>query len=275
MLLPDMVWITPAAIATGVLGALLGVGGGALIIPILVIAFKVPMHFAIASSLLAVVATSSASGSIFLEKRIANLRLGMTLEIFTTAGGIIGALIAVAASEKILQILFAAILLLTAAGMWKRPRENLGTGTNIGALGDTYFDENLKRPVSYRVEHLPLGFAISFLAGAISGLVGIGGGVIKVPTMVLGMKIPMRAASATSNLMIGVTAIASLFIYYADDKVDLFVGSAVAIGTFFGSLLGANLMQKMRSRVLSIIFSILLVLTALEMFLRASGGVPS
>lgn len=264
--------IVLSGFGTGILGAVLGVGGGALIIPILVIFFHVPLHFAIAASLLSVIATSSASSSVFLGKKLTNIRLGMTLEMFTTIGGIIGALLAVIMSQKILQFIFSGMLIFMAIGLWKRPEEKVVEIRNKGSLGAEYYDERFNRKIPYRVERLPLGFSMSLFAGIISGMLGIGGGVIKVPTMVLGMKVPIRAANATSDMMIGVTAVASLYIYYAHNRLDLFISSSAALGTFFGSLLGAHLMTKVRSKSLSIIFSILLLLTSIEMMIRASGA---
>jgi uncharacterized protein len=268
----EIALIVLSGFATGILGALLGIGGGAFIIPILVLLFHVPLHFAIAASLLSVVATSSASSSVFLEKKLTNMRLGMTLEMFTTIGGIIGAFLAIIMSQKILQLIFSGMLIFTAIGLWERPEERVEKIRNKGLLGAEYYDEKFKREISYKVERLPLGFFMSFLAGIVSGMLGIGGGVIKVPTMVLGMKVPIKAANATSDMMIGVTAIASLYIYYAHHRLDLFISSSAALGTFLGSLLGAHLMTKIRSKGLIIIFSILLLLTSFEMIVRASGA---
>lgn len=263
--------IVISGFGAGILGAFFGIGGGALLIPILVILFQVPIHFAIAASLLSVVATSSASASVFLGKRLVNMRLGMTLEMFTTVGGILGALIAVAVSQTMLLFIFSGMLLLTAVGMWNRLHEKVTSVHSTGYLGAEYYDEKLKRKISYRVERLPLGSCLSLIAGAVSGLLGIGGGMVKVPTMVLGMKVPVRAAMATSDMMIGVTAIASLFIYYSHHRLDLFIASSAATGTFFGSLLGAHLVTRVHRKKLVIAFSFLLLFTAIEMFLRAIG----
>lgn len=256
---------------TGILGALLGIGGGALIVPILVIFFDIPLHFAIAGSLVSVIATSCAASSVFLNKNLTNIRLGMTLEMFTTIGGIAGAFLAIMMSQKILLFIFSATLIFMAIGMWRHPKERVGEVQHKGALGAEYFDEKLHRKISYKVQRLPLGSLMSFLAGIVSGMLGIGGGVVKVPTMVLGMKIPVRAANATSDMMIGVTAVASLYIYYAHHRLDLFICSSTAVGTFFGSLLGAHLMTKTRSKSLLLLFSILLLLTSIEMMVRARG----
>lgn len=271
MSLLEILLMILAGFGTGIIGALLGIGGGAFIVPILVLLFHVPIHLAIASSLLSVIATSSSSSSVFLGKRLTNIRLGMTLEMFTTIGGIGGALLAIITDQKILQYIFSGMMVFTAISLLNRPKDRVHRVQKQGLLGAEYYDESLKQEISYKVERLPLGFIISFIAGLVSGMLGIGGGVIKVPAMVLGMKVPVRAASATSNMMIGVTAVASLFIYYAHFRLDLFVSSAVALGTFFGSLLGAHIMVKVRSKAIIITFSILLLLTAVEMVLRALG----
>lgn len=166
--------IALSGFGTGILGALLGIGGGAFIVPILVLFFHVPLHLAIAASLLSVIATSSASSSVFLSKRLTNLRLGMTLEMFTTIGGVMAAFLAVIMSQKILQLIFSGMLIFMAIGIWKRPEERVEKIRNKEALGAEYYDEKFKREISYKVERLPLGFFILFCAGIVSGMLGIG-----------------------------------------------------------------------------------------------------
>lgn len=261
-------------LGTGVLGALLGIGGGVFLIPVLVLLLHVPMHVAIAASLLSVVATSSAAASVYLSNHLTNIRLGMTLEMATTTGGIIGGLLAVHVGEKLLQLLFAGIMIVTAIAMWKRPHEDSPSSESAqGYLAGEYDDRFLKRRVSYSVHRLPLGLGISLIAGALSGLLGIGGGVIKVPALVLAMRVPLRAAAATSDFMIGVTALASAYIYYSHGQLDLLVAGPASMGTFLGSLLGAHLATRLHSKIMTAIFALVLILTAGEMFLRATGAI--
>lgn len=261
-------------LGTGVLGALLGIGGGVFLIPVLVLLLRVPMYIAIAASLLSVVATSSAAASVYLKNHLTNVRLGMTLEIATTTGGIVGGLLAVHIGEKILEYLFAGIMIVTAFAMWKRPsREPFSEEHPQGHLGGEYDDRVLKQRVSYGVERVPLGLGISLAAGALSGLLGIGGGVIKVPAIVLGMRVPLRAATATSDFMIGVTALASAYIYYSRGHMDILVAGPASVGTFLGSVFGAHLATRLHSKILTGIFALILALTAVEMLLRALGKI--
>jgi len=272
MLAIHLALIFLTGLCTGVFGALLGIGGGVFLIPVLVLLLHTEMYTAVAASLLSVVATSSAAASVYLKNRLTNVRLGMTLEMATTAGGIVGGLIAVHVGEKVLQLLFAAIMIVTAIAMWKRPHEQTMPADHPqGHLGGEYFDRKLQHVVRYSVEHLPFGLGISLIAGGLSGLLGIGGGVIKVPALVLVMRVPLRAATATSDFMIGVTALASAYIYYSRGQMDLLVAGPASMGTFLGSLVGAHFGARLHSKVLSIIFAVVLALTALEMLLRGLG----
>ncbi len=258
---------------TGIIGAMLGVGGGVFIIPVLVIALGIPVRTAIAASIIAVIATSSAAAGIYLGSRLSNIRLGMTLETATTIGGLAGGLTAVSLSQGVLQWLFAGVLVLTAVAIWRRAHERAAVpeAADEGPLGSHYYDPALQREVRYRPVRLPVGWGVSLLAGVASGLFGIGGGVIKVPAMVLGMRVPTKAAMATSDFMIGVTAVASAFVYYAHGDLDVLIAAPVAIGTFVGSLLGASWAPRVRGRVLSRVFAGLLLVLAVQMALRASG----
>ena len=268
----SLIFVT--GLCTGVFGALLGIGGGVFLIPVLVLLLHTEMHVAVAASLLSVVATSSAAASVYLKNRLTNVRLGMTLEMATTAGGIAGGLIAVHVGEKILQLLFAGIMVITAIAMWRRPHgHGLPAAHPQGHLGGEFHDRKLGRVVRYSVEHLPFGLGISLIAGGLSGLLGIGGGVIKVPALVLVMRVPLRAATATSDFMIGVTALASAYIYYSRGQMDLLVAGPASMGTFLGSLVGAHFATRLHSKVLTAIFAAVLALTALEMLLRGLGKI--
>ena len=278
--------IVLAGIATGALGAILGTGGGVLLIPVLVLGMGVPMHYAVATSLVSVIATSCAVASTNVERGTANMRLGMTLEIATALGAISGGLTAGWLTPRTLEGLFALVLLPTAFFMWKgRPREGAGTidaragsqaipgdgltQETVGALGACYLDESEGRPVCYRVRRLWAGLGISFLAGNVSGLLGIGGGTFKVPALHLLCEVPIKAATATSNFMIGVTAAASAFLYYGRGEVRPALTSAVVLGVVAGSALGSVLNRRIQGGQVRLIFTVLLVVVAAQMGYRA------
>ena len=258
---------------TGIIGALFGIGGGIFLIPFLVLLLDVPMHQAIATSLVAVIATSSAAASVNIERRFTNIRLGVLLETATTAGAILGGMTANILSEDVLSRLFGVSLFLVAILMTGRllQRESSTAETTLvdrGSLGASYFDPAVQQEVHYRVRRIPAGLGVSFFAGNFSGLLGIGGGIIKVPAMTLLCGLPMKAATATSNFMIGVTALASVFIYYANGHVHPVVTGAGVVGVLGGSLLGTYLSGRLRTKFITALFVIILIAIALQMSLR-------
>ncbi len=265
--------ILAGGLVIGVLGAMLGIGGGTLMVPYLTMAFGLPIINAIAASIVAVIATSSAAAAVYLGNRITNLRLGITLETATTVGGMLGGLTAISLGRELLTIIFAASLFVTAGAMARRQEEQapVPRERGEGELGGHFYDPSLRRQVRYRVYRLPLGLGLSLVAGFTSGLLGIGGGVVKVPTMVLGMRVPVKAATATSNFMIGVTAVASAYIYYAHGFVNAPITAAVAIGVFLGSLAGARWAPYLRGIVLTRSLALLLAGVGILMLLRALG----
>lgn len=275
-------------IGAGVFGALLGLGGGVIMIPILTLGFHVPMHTAIAASVVAVIATSSATAIHYVADRVSNIKLGMTLEIATTIGAVIGGLLAAHSPDKVLRIVFAVFLIYTAVSMVRGGERGAkketaaaaegdgGTAPNaesqdLGVWGDHFYDPSQKREVAYRVGRMPFGLAASFIAGNLSGLLGVGGGLIKVPAMTMLMGVPFKAAAATSNFMIGVTAVASAFIYYGEGLVNPLVTAPVAIGVFIGASWGAKIAPRISSRWLVQAFSVVLVLEAILMSTQAMG----
>jgi uncharacterized protein len=227
--------------AAGTFGALAGVGGGIIVTPLLAIYFGLPMHQAIGVTLLCVIATSTATSSLYVERHVTDVRLGMTLELATTVGALIAALVAHHVNRRTLAVLFACFLLYSAGSMIKK----------------AWSSRNLEREESipdYTPQNYPIGLAASLLAGGFSGLLGIGGGPIKVPVMYLFMKVPLRVAAATSNFMIGVTAATSAYIYWGRGDVRLDIAAPLVAGVFTGSLIGARISPKVRS------FHILLLL---------------
>jgi len=267
----------------GGLGALVGIGGGVVLVPVLVLGFGVDIRLAVAASLVSVVATSTAGGSVWVGKGVANMRLGMSLEVATTLGGISGGLLAASVAPSLLATLFAVMMVLTAVLML-RGRDEHGrapagaapagkvTGhEEAGALAGSFFDEHAGQVISYRAERLPLGSAIAFGAGVVSGLLGVGGGFIKVPAMNLGMRVPLKVAAATSNFMIGVTAVSSLFVYFARGFVHPYLAAPVALGVTGGALLGTRVASRVSPRLLRQVSAAVLLLVAVQMGLKAMG----
>jgi uncharacterized protein len=264
--------------AAGVFGSLLGLGGGVLIVPLLTLGFGLPLHQAVGVSLVAVIMTSSAAAGVFLERHVANLRLGMTLELFTSTGAIVGGAIAFLLDEHLLDGLFAALLVYVALSMLRGGRDEGATegGTDVSgplpadpapSQTATYLDR-LSGP-GYRVRRLRLGLVGSSFAGIASALFGIGGGIIKVPLMHLAMGVPLRVATATSNLMVGITASASAFIYFTKGEIDPYLAGPTAIGVFVGATIGSRVGHRVDLRALRICFVLVLGYTAFEMLMKA------
>lgn len=242
----------------GAVGALTGIGGGLIITPVLTLAFGVPIHQAIGTSLCCVIATSSGAAASYVEHRLSNIRLGMTLELATTLGAVAGALVAAKLPREALGILFAVLLSYAAGTMIRR------------SLKAERAEPDGVAP--YTIRRLPIGLLGSGMAGVISGLLGVGGGPIKVPVMYLVMGVPFKVASATSNFMIGVTAAASAFIYYARGDVKLLITAPTAIGVFVGASLATHVMRRTPSRWLVLLFSFIMFYFALMMIWRAVHG---
>ncbi|OGS01574.1 MAG: hypothetical protein A3G41_06230 [Elusimicrobia bacterium RIFCSPLOWO2_12_FULL_59_9] len=258
----------------GLLGSMVGLGGGVLIVPLLTLSLNVPIHQAIAASLVAVVATSTSAAIGYVRDEFSNMRLGMTLETTTTLGAVTGGLAAASFNREMLMGIFGAALILAAAYLFYgrgRLEEHPLQDAPPGPFDGRYMDPYLKREVRYQVRRLPLGLAASLAAGSLSGLLGIGGGPIKVPVMVVAMGIPMKAAAATSNFMIGVTACASAYIYYARGMVNPMVAIPVALGATAGALAGSRLAPKVRGTYLTAALAAVLLMLSIQMLLAAFG----
>ena len=237
----------------GLLGSLLGIGGGLLITPLLTLLFGIPIEQAIAASLVAIIASSSVAASYYVRERLSDIRLGMVLELATTLGAISGALAAGLLSRRWLTLIFSLFLLYAGSTLLRR------------ALKPTPREEDL---TDYQVRRLPLGMGISYLAGNISGLLGVGGGPVKVPMMYLLMGVPLKVATATSNFMIGVTAAASAFIYYLRGDVLVHITAPVVVGVFLGSLAGSRIFPRVPTRWILWLFVGVMFYLALSMGLR-------
>ena len=281
-----LIWI--GSLAAGLLGALTGLGGGVVIVPLLALAFGVDMRYAVGASLVSVIATSSGAAAAYLREGYSNIRLGMFLELFTATGALVGGLAAFLLPEPVLAGLFAMLLLYTATSMLRRPADppspddapaapvsGLAVVTETPADASVTTAGDWRAALSgpgYRVHDLGLGVAGSLVAGVVSALLGIGGGIIKVPLMHLAMGVPLRAATATSNLMIGVTASASAIIYLLRGGIDPFVAGPTALGVFIGATVGSRTAQHVDVRILRILFVIVLLYTAAAMARRALGA---
>ena len=267
------------ALSSGFLGALLGLGGGVVMVPLLVFILNVPIHLAAGASIVAVVATSSVSASVYVRDEITNMRLGMFLEMATTLGAVTGASIMVGISESILRIIFALSLLYAAVIMWYQmknsgrswvPMENDWMANRLN-LGSSYYDSARDETIDYGVSRSFPTFIISYIAGVISGLLGIGGGGIKVPAMNVISSVPMKAAVATSNFMIGVTASASALVYIRNGFCDGFITAPVVLGTLIGSFIGAKVALLVRGVVLKKIFIVILLILGVRMLASGVG----
>lgn len=265
------VLILLAALLVGVVGSMLGIGGGVLLIPILTTFFGVPIKIAIGASVVSVIATSSAAGAVYLSRGFTHTRLAMVLEIATTAGALAGGITAAFLDPRLLSVIFGLVLLYVAFSMFNKRSEKVAQG-KTGLLDTDFIDPLTQKKVEYGVRKMPYGLGLSFLAGNVSGLLGIGGGVIKVPVMNLVMGMPMRAAIATSNFMIGITAATSAIIYYQHGFLNPSVAIPTALGVLMGAQVGARVGIHMKSSHLSQIFQIVLIIFAIMMFYKAFSG---
>ena len=237
----------------GTFGAVLGLGGGVIIVPVLTLLFGLPIEKAVGTSLVSVIATSSGAAAVYVQQKLADIRLGMSLELGTTLGAVTGAFAVAWMGRDALALLFGLFLIYGGISMLRKPEQTQEAAT-VG---------------SYGVRRMPLGMAVSYLAGAVSGMLGIGGGPIKVPLMYLAMGVPLRVATATSNFMIGVTAAASAFIYYSRGNIQTLTTAPIVVGVFFGSLLGSHLAPAIRSRYVRAVFVLVMLYLAVEMLLSA------
>jgi hypothetical protein len=270
-----------AACVAGLLGALLGVGGGIFIVPAMVLAFHLPMKIAVAASIVSVIATSNAGGSSYVDQRITNLRLGMFLEVFTTVGAVSGSVLALYLSEWLMLLIFAAMLAYMAYAAFATrylDEQRISVDDFARAQPDrisvwlnlrgSYYDEAAQRDVDYVVNGVPIGASIAGMAGIASGLLGVGGGVLKVSAMNQYMNVPMKAAVGTSKLMIGVTAAVSSILFFMAGVIHFAVVGPIAVGTTAGATIGTMIMNRLHSSWLKKLFSILMLYLAYEMLAK-------
>ena len=283
------------SILAGVLGSLLGLGGGFVVVPVLTLVFHLDIRLAIGTSIVAVAATSSAGAARNVTESITNLRVATFLAIATTLGAVTGALLAGVFDARFLFALFGIVLAVSGVQMVRKRRipvakdpipamATIGVAVAFtegvdrgGALADrlalhsAYFDEAEGLEVPYVVVNTGLGLGLMYLAGTLSGLLGIGSGVLKVPAMDLAMHIPMKVSTATSNLLIGLTAAASAVVYFARGDIDPLIAGPVAIGVLLGATQGSKWLAGMRSDRLRVLFVSVLGVVAVQMIWKGIG----
>lgn len=259
-----------AGVLAGGLGALLGIGGGVFLVPFLNTVVGLPIKIAIATSLMTVIATSSAVSAGTVGRNLINLRLGMVLEVASAAGGLGAGLAFQHLTERMLYAGFASVAALIAALMLTRldRRNILDASVDAGSLGGRFFDDESGREVVYRVQRLPIALAVSGVAGIVSGALGIGGGILKVPLLNAWCGVPMRAAAATSALMIGVTALASVPIQFAHGYIHPPIAAAAVLGVLVGSRAGLWFGGRAKSRSVKLLMASVLVLVSVLYFLK-------
>lgn len=263
------------AYLAGLLGSMTGLGGGVVVIPLLTLGFNVDFHYAIGAALIASIATSSGAASAYVREGITNIRLGMFLEIATTLGAVGGALVALWMPINAIAVIYGLVLILTAAMQYRKKVDHHDVvGSSLAArlrLFGTYPVKGVGM-VAYQLTHVIWGFVVMVVAGVLSGLLGIGSGVLKVLAMDCAMKVPFKVSTTTSNFMIGVTAAASAVVYIQRGYIDPGIACPVMIGVLGGALTGARLLKRMKVTLLRQIFAIAILLVAFNMIYNGFTG---
>ncbi len=266
-----------AAVAAGFLGALTGLGGGVVIVPVLALAFGVDLHYAIGASLVSVIATSSGAAAAYVREGYSNIRVGMFLEVATVVGALCGALAAAVIPAGAIAVIFGVVLMISA---WLSSREQAEDVPLRDTAGDPLarllrLDGSYPTPDgprSYHVQRVPLGFGLMYIAGVLSGLLGIGSGAFKVLAMDQAMRIPFKVSTTTSNFMIGVTAAASAGVYLHRGYIDPGVTMPVTLGILLGSILGTRVLVAARPRTLRVVFAVTILVLGVEMIYKGLTG---
>ena len=269
-----VVWL--GSLAAGFLGSLTGLGGGVVIVPLLTLAFGVDIRYAIGASLVSVIATSSGAAAAYVREGFSNIRIGMFLEIATTAGALVGAALASTVSSQILAVIFGAVLIYSAFLSGRRQKKDHlmdrpDRWAELLKLDASYPTGDGK--VTYHVRGVPVGFSLMFVAGSLSGLLGIGSGAVKVLAMDQAMRLPFKVSTTTSNFMIGVTAAAGAGVYLSRGYIDPGLAMPVVLGVLIGSLLGARVLLGAKTRLLRFIFALLIFILGIEMIYNGVLGV--
>ncbi len=270
--------VAGASFAGGIVGAISGLGGGIVIVPVLTVFLDIPIQKAIGASIISVIAVSSGAGSVYVKDRITNIRIAMFLEMSTALGAILGAaVLSRYLGGPSLSILFGVTLLLSLIPIMANLHEELPKGVrndrlaSLLRLNSSYFDHNLGREVEYQVAAIPQAMGIMGIAGIISGLLGIGAGVVKVLAHEIYMKVPTKVSTATSNFMIGVTAASAAGVYLRRGEVLPYLVAPVATSVLVGAFLGTKLMERMSNARVRQVFAVALGVIGVEMLLRGLG----
>ena len=265
------------SVAAGAAGAILGLGGGILLIPILTLFYGVDLHYAMGASIVSVIATSSGAAAAYLRTRLSNVRVGLFLALATVSGALVGAGLAGVVPVRALQLLLGLALGYSAFATMRQLRVELPESSEPDPLAlrfgleGTYYDAPLDREVKYRATRVRQGFLAMFGAGLLSGLLGIGSGAFKVLAMDYFMRLPMKVSTATSNFMIGVTSAATAGVYFARGDIHPLLATPVAVGVLAGAVLGTRLMARMRNTTVRKAFLPVLAYLAASMILRGLG----
>ena len=265
------------AASAGFVGSLVGLGGGIVVIPALTLLFGVDMHYAAGAGLVTVIATSSGGAIRYLRQGLCNIRVGAFLEFATTFGALGGALLAGVLAGPSLQLIFG-VVVLGASAMVLRRQEEHGIsleGDRLSCLlrlEDEYLDPRHDTLIEYHPQRTVLGFLLMIVAGVLSGLLGIGSGVFKVPAMDTAMGLPIKVSAATSNFMMGVTASSGAAVYFARGDINPVIAGPVAIGVLLGARLGSRLLPRLPAVAVRRLFVAVLVIVAVRMMLAGLGA---
>ena len=267
--------VAAGSFLAGLLGALTGLGGGVVIVPMLVLLFGVDLHYAIGASLVSVIATSSGAAAAFVREGYSNVRLGMFLEIATTIGAVLGAFLAEIAPTSVISVVFGAVLIGTACFSGREPQP-VASAPVSGGTPSLRLDSEYPTPAGlqkYHVERIPLGFGLMLVAGVLSGLLGIGSGALKVLAMDHALRLPFKVSTTTSNFMIGVTAAASAGVYLNRGYIAPELAMPVMLGVLAGSLAGARILVAAHPRLLRWLFvGVVAVLGSQMIYKGFTGG---
>ena len=265
------------AMVAGFFGSLLGLGGGMIVTPVLTLALGVDIRYAIGASLVSVIATSSGAAAAYVREHKTNMRVAMFLEVGTTLGAVSGAWLSTRIDAQWLYLIFGLALAGSAIAMFRKRHAAGGpvpadpTADRLRLHGE-FYDESLHRTVAYRVSGSRPALGLMYVAGVLSGLLGIGSGALKVPAMDLAMRLPLKVSSATSNFMIGVTAAASACVYFMRGDIVPFIAGPVAAGVLVGATMGSRVMGRLDNRLLRTVFVIVLMIVSAQMILKGARG---
>ncbi len=266
-----LVLLIVIGLGAGILGALFGLGGGIIFVPVLLLMGLQPTE-AVAISLIGIIAGSVGASTVYVDRGLSNVRLGLLLEITTATGAIIGAIVATYLEEWILMVIFAVIVYFSGYRMIRSPETIVHPSEDAkGRYAFSYRDEASGEDVAYELQHVRGGMALCTVAGMISSMTGVGGGMVKVPLMNLYMHVPMKTASATSSYMIGITAFSGAITYFLGGQVLLEYAAGIAIGAFLGSLAGTVITRRINARHLRKYFSVVVFIMATIVLLQAAG----